>query len=44
MYGRRDNDDLGLGQVAIGVVYCCALTASIAVVTFFITRLIAGTG
>ena len=44
MYGRRDNDDLGLGQVAISVFYCCALTASIAVVTFFIIRLIAGSG
>ena len=40
MYGRRDNDDLGLGQVAISVFYCCALTA----VTFFIIRLIVGTG
>ena len=44
MYGRRYNDDLGLGQVAISVFYCCALTASIAVVTFFIIRLIVGTG
>ena len=39
-----DNDDLSLGQVAIRVFYCCALTASIAVVTFFIIRLIVGTG
>ena len=31
-----------LGQIAIGVLYCCALTTSIAVVTFII-RLIAGT-
>ena len=44
MSGRRDNDDLSLGQIAIGVFYCCALTTSIAVVTFFIIRLIAGTG
>jgi hypothetical protein len=33
-----------LGQIAIGVVYCCALTTSIAVDTFIIIRLIAGTG
>ena len=43
MSGRRDNDDLSLGQIAIGVLYCCALTASIAVVSFIIC-LIAGTG
>ena len=43
MSGRRGSDDLSLGQIAIGVLYCCALTTSIAVVTFII-RLIAGTG
>ena len=44
MSGRRDSDDLSLGQIAIRVFYCCALTASIAVVYLFIIRLIAGTG
>ena len=43
MSGRRGGDDLSLGQIAIGVLYCCALTTSIAVVSFII-RLIAGTG
>jgi hypothetical protein len=43
MSGRRGSDDLSLGQIAIGVLYCCALTTSIAVVSFII-RLIAGTG
>jgi hypothetical protein len=44
MSGRPDSDDLSLGQVAIRVFYCCALTASIAVVTLFIIRFIVGTG
>jgi hypothetical protein len=44
MSGRWDNGDLSLSQIAIGVFFCCALTASIAVVTFFIIRLIVGTG
>ena len=44
MSGRRDNDDLSPGQIAIRVFHCCALTASIAVITFFIIRLIVGTG
>ena len=44
MSDRRYNEALGLGQVAIGVLYCCALTTSIAAVTFIIVRLIAGTG
>jgi hypothetical protein len=43
MSGRRGSDDLSLGQIAIGVLYCCALTTSIAVVSFII-RLIAGKG
>ena len=43
MSGHRDNGDLSLGQIAIRVFYCCALTAIIAVVIFLIFRLIVGT-
>jgi len=44
MSSRPREVGFGLIQLAIGVGYCCALTASIAVVTFFIIRFVAGTG
>jgi hypothetical protein len=44
MSGRRDNDDLSPGQIAIRAFHCCALTASIAIITFLVIRLIVGTG
>jgi hypothetical protein len=44
MSDRRFDEGSGLIQIAIRIVYCCALTAFISVATFLVIRLVVGTG
>jgi hypothetical protein len=44
MSGHRFSDNLSLTQIAIRVGMACALTAALAVGTFFVILFVAGTG
>jgi hypothetical protein len=44
MSGDRFDDNLSLVQIALRVAMACALTAALAVGTFFVILFVAGTG
>ena len=44
MSGRPSDQDLSLLQIGMRVAMACALTAAIALGTFLVIRLVAGTG